>query len=58
LYALCELMNLSQSTIHSYWMYIKQDNDEANEERQIQESWLKDIRNDWMDNADDYWNID
>ncbi len=51
-------MNLSQSTIHSYWMYIKQDNDEANEERQIQESWLKDIRNDWMDNADDYWNID
>jgi hypothetical protein len=47
-----------KSTIHSYWMDIKQDNDEANEERQIHENWLKDIRNDWMDNADDYWNID
>jgi hypothetical protein len=47
-----------KSTIYSYWMSIEQDNYDANEERQIQESWLKDIRNDWMDNADDYWNID
>ncbi len=47
-----------KSTIHSYWMDIKQDNEDANEERQIQEKWLKDIRNDWMDNGDDYWNID
>jgi hypothetical protein len=47
-----------KETIHAYWMSIEQDNYEANEERQIQENWLKDIRNDWMDNADDYWNID
>ena len=47
-----------KETIHSYWMSIEQDNYDANEERQIQENWLKDIRNDWMDNADDYWNID
>ncbi len=47
-----------KETIYAYWMSIEQDNYEAYEERQIQENWLKDIRNDWMDNEGDYWNFD
>jgi len=47
-----------KSSILSDWDLIKQDYYDAKAENEEHENWKREIRNDWMDNASDYWNID
>ena len=49
-----------KSSIFSTWNYNESDSWSIKEFQDYDnhENWIKEIRNDWMDNADDYWNID